>query len=70
MRLTAGARSRAPALRRCGAGPAREHMLQVLERYARRIDGPGHAAEKLGLHPITLRSRVKKLGIKRRARSR
>ena len=33
-----------------------------------KIDGKGHAAEKLGLHPNTLRSRMQKLGISRPAR--
>ena len=41
------------------------HILSVLERTAWVIDGPGGAAKVLGLHPNTLRSRMKKLGIKR-----
>ena len=32
------------------------------------IHGKGNAAEKLGLHPNTLRSRMQKLGITRPAR--
>jgi transcriptional regulator with GAF, ATPase, and Fis domain len=46
----------------------REHIRQVLERCQWRINGPGHAAELLGLHPNTLRSRMAKLGIRRPAR--
>jgi transcriptional regulator with GAF, ATPase, and Fis domain len=46
----------------------REHIVRVLERCGWRIDGRGHAAEALGLHPNTLRSRMQKLGIKRPAR--
>jgi transcriptional regulator with GAF, ATPase, and Fis domain len=33
-----------------------------------RIHGKGNAAEKLGLHPNTLRYRMRKLGITRPAR--
>jgi formate hydrogenlyase transcriptional activator len=43
----------------------REHLLRVLERYGWKIDGAGHAAEALGLHPSTLRGRMQKLGIRR-----
>ena len=46
----------------------REHILAVLERCDWRINGPGHAADVLGLHPNTLRSRMAKLGIRRPAR--
>jgi formate hydrogenlyase transcriptional activator len=45
----------------------RDHLLRVLERYGWKIDGAGHAAEALGLHPSTLRSRMQKLGIRRPA---
>jgi PAS domain S-box-containing protein len=41
------------------------HILSVLERTGWVIDGPGGAAKVLGVHPNTLRSRMKKLGIKR-----
>jgi formate hydrogenlyase transcriptional activator len=44
---------------------ARAHILYVLERCAWQINGPGHAAELLGLHPSTLRFRMRRLGIKR-----
>jgi len=47
----------------------RAHLVQVLDRYGWRIDGTGHAAEALGLHPNTLRGRMKKLGIRRPAKS-
>ncbi|MEM8994026.1 MAG: sigma 54-interacting transcriptional regulator [Acidobacteriota bacterium] len=41
----------------------REHITAVLEAVHWKINGPGHAAEILGLHPSTLRHRMKKLGI-------
>ena len=41
----------------------REHITAVLEAVRWKINGPGHAAEILGLHPSTLRHRMKKLGI-------
>ena len=44
---------------------ARTHVLQVLEKTNWKIEGKGGAAETLGLHPSTLRFRIKKLGIKR-----
>jgi transcriptional regulator with GAF, ATPase, and Fis domain len=46
----------------------REHLRRVLERCGWRINGQGHAADVLGLHPNTLRSRMAKLGIRRPAR--
>lgn len=42
---------------------ARQHILGVLERTGWRIEGPRGAAAMLALHPNTLRSRMKKLGI-------
>jgi formate hydrogenlyase transcriptional activator len=45
----------------------RDHLLRVLTRYGWKIEGPGHAAEALGLHPSTLRGRMHKLGIRRPA---
>ena len=53
------------------AGPAdrtladveRAHIEAVLDECGWRINGTGHAAEKLGLKPNTLRFRMKKLGI-------
>jgi transcriptional regulator with GAF, ATPase, and Fis domain len=44
---------------------AREHVRAVLERCAWRINGPGGAAEVLAVHPNTLRSRMKRLGLTR-----
>ena len=44
---------------------AGDHIVAVLERCKWRINGAGNAAEVLGLHPNTLRSRMKKLGIRR-----
>jgi PAS domain S-box-containing protein len=46
----------------------RDHILEVLGRTGWVIEGPRGAATLLGLHPNTLRSRMKKLEI-RRARS-
>jgi formate hydrogenlyase transcriptional activator len=43
----------------------RVHFLQVLERCGWRINGAGNAADVLGMHPNTFRSRLKKLGIAR-----
>jgi PAS domain S-box-containing protein len=43
----------------------RQHILDVLEQCAGVIEGPRGAASKLGIHPATLRSRLKKLGISR-----
>lgn len=43
----------------------RTHVLQVLESTQWVIEGPKGAAVRLGLHPNTLRSRMKRLKIKR-----
>lgn len=43
----------------------RAHILQVLQETHGVIEGPGGAAKILNLHPNTLRSRMKKLGIER-----
>ncbi|MEM7586866.1 MAG: sigma 54-interacting transcriptional regulator, partial [Acidobacteriota bacterium] len=43
----------------------RRHIRGVLEARGWRINGPDNAAEILGLHPSTLRHRLKKLGITR-----
>jgi len=51
-------------------GVAREHVRAVLERCAWRINGPGGAAEALAVHPNTLRSRMKRLGLSRPQASR
>ena len=48
----------------------RAHILRVLEACGGRLKGRGNAAERLGLKPSTLRSRMKKLGISRRGASR
>jgi transcriptional regulator with GAF, ATPase, and Fis domain len=44
----------------------RRHIAAVLQESGGRIAGPGNAAERLGLHPNTLRSRMEKLGIGKR----
>jgi formate hydrogenlyase transcriptional activator len=43
----------------------RRHILEVLERTGWIVEGPLGAAAVLKLHPNTLRSRMKKLGIQR-----
>jgi transcriptional regulator with GAF, ATPase, and Fis domain len=43
----------------------RDHILAVLRQAKWVIDGPRGAAAVLGLHPNTLRSRLKKLGLSR-----
>ncbi len=43
----------------------RAHIEKVLRECAWRINGAGNAAERLGLHPNTLRFRMQKLGIVR-----
>jgi transcriptional regulator with GAF, ATPase, and Fis domain len=43
----------------------RSHIEEVLRACDWRINGAGNAAERLGLHPNTLRFRMKKLGITR-----
>ena len=45
----------------------REHILTVLRQTGWVVDGPRGAAKILALHPNTLRSRMKKLGIHRDA---
>jgi formate hydrogenlyase transcriptional activator len=45
----------------------RRYILRVLELRSAVIEGPGGAAELLGMAPSTLRSRMKKLGISSRA---
>ena len=45
----------------------REHILTVLRQTGWVVEGPRGAAKILGLHPNTLRSRIKKLGIQRTA---
>jgi transcriptional regulator with GAF, ATPase, and Fis domain len=43
----------------------RRHIAKALEQTRWVIEGPHGAAKLLGLHPNTLRSRMKKLGIRR-----
>ena len=67
-----GSESAGPA---AGTGPTppleslesntRNHILAALEKAGWVIDGPRGAAKVLGLHPNTLRSRMKKLGVLR-----
>jgi formate hydrogenlyase transcriptional activator len=44
----------------------REHILNVLESTGWRIRGEGGAAERLGLRPTTLETRMARIGLKRR----
>jgi transcriptional regulator with GAF, ATPase, and Fis domain len=41
----------------------RGHIERVLRECGGRINGPGNAAVRLGIHPNTLRFRIKKLGV-------
>jgi formate hydrogenlyase transcriptional activator len=41
----------------------RAHIEAVLQRVGGKINGTGNAAERLGIHPNTLRFRMKKLGV-------
>jgi formate hydrogenlyase transcriptional activator len=43
----------------------RQHIASILKQTRWRIDGPGGAARLLDINPSTLRSRIKKLGIRR-----
>ena len=43
----------------------RRHIVAVLDEVRWRIRGEGGAAQRLGLKPSTLESRISKLGIKR-----
>ncbi|TDI48653.1 MAG: hypothetical protein E2P02_00265 [Acidobacteria bacterium] len=43
----------------------RQHILQTLESVGWVVEGDEVAAERLGLNPSTLRSRMDKLGIKK-----
>ena len=45
----------------------RDHILSALDQAGWVIEGPGGAARRLGLHPNTLRSRLKRYGITRPA---
>jgi hydrogenase-4 transcriptional activator len=44
-------------------GAMTEHILAALRHTRGRIEGPGGAAQRLGINPHTLRSRMRKLGI-------
>lgn len=45
----------------------RNHILKILKKTGGKVAGPGGAAEILEIHPNTLFSRMKKLGISRKA---
>jgi formate hydrogenlyase transcriptional activator len=62
--LTPGPRSRAQAEPSDNLDAVqRAHIENVLERCGWRINGTGNTAERLGIHPNTLRFRMKKLGV-------
>lgn len=44
----------------------RDHILSVLAKASGKISGPGGAAELLKMPPTTLKSKIKKLGIRKR----
>jgi transcriptional regulator with GAF, ATPase, and Fis domain len=48
-------------------GMERDHIVKILQQTDGVVDGPRGAAKILNLHPNTLRSRMKKLGISRNA---
>jgi len=43
----------------------REHIMEVLDAKGWRVEGPEGAAKVLGMNPSTLRTRMRKLAIKR-----
>ena len=43
----------------------RDHILSTLEQSYWRLEGEGGAAARLGINPSTLRSRMRKYGIRR-----
>jgi formate hydrogenlyase transcriptional activator len=45
----------------------RNHIISILKRTRWQIEGPQGAARALNVHPSTLRSRIKKLGLRRSA---
>jgi transcriptional regulator with GAF, ATPase, and Fis domain len=49
------------------AGLERSHIMHVLDRCDWKVKGPGNAADRLGLHPSTLRGRMRKFAIVRPA---
>ena len=64
--VTRGNHATAPARRRRLASldeTERRHITKVLAQTRGVIEGPGGAAKILNLHPNTLRSRMKKLGV-------
>jgi len=64
-----GARREAPARDDAGEAPVNlqeataAHIRRILHAAGGRISGPGGAAQQLGIHPMTLRHRMKRLGI-------
>ena len=63
LRFNRAARARRPAESDNLDDVQRLHIETVLQRCNWRINGTGNAAERLGIHPNTLRFRMKKLGV-------
>jgi transcriptional regulator with GAF, ATPase, and Fis domain len=64
-RYPAAAAKSATSDQRSLAEVERDHILAVCTHCGWRINGRGNAAERLGLNPNTLRSKMKRLGIER-----
>ena len=62
---TAGGESAAPADPLRLEEVERNHIVSILKQTKWRIDGPQGAARLLDMNPSTLRSRIKKLGVRR-----
>ena len=67
--FSSGRQATGRAADRTLASVERTHLEAVLDECGWLINGPGHAAERLDLHPNTLRFRMKKLGIARPRKS-
>jgi PAS domain S-box-containing protein len=63
--LSLSSSAAAPSQEQTLEGVERDHIVKVLKQTDWVIDGPRGAAKILNLHPNTLRSRMKKLGISR-----
>ena len=65
--LSLGSSTTEPSQELTLEGRERDHITKILKQTDGVIDGPRGAAKILNLHPNTLRSRMKKLGITRNA---
>jgi transcriptional regulator with GAF, ATPase, and Fis domain len=66
--LSLGSSTAEPSQELTLEGVERDHIVKVLKQTDWVIDGARGAAKILNLHPNTLRSRMKKLGISRSAK--